>query len=104
VILSGLLVVREAKNIKDRFHMPKRSKKINLPVALEWDRFVLRAKQARNTLQPTQWPSPQMPQRKPAGLAGLHDTGDCRAGGLEKAPGRLVPDERASQAAALSSQ
>jgi hypothetical protein len=26
-ILSGLLVVREAKNIKDRFHMPKRSEK-----------------------------------------------------------------------------
>ena len=54
----------------DRFHLPKRSEKIIPRVALEWDRFALRARRARNTLQPTQGSSPQMPRRKPAGLAG----------------------------------
>jgi hypothetical protein len=38
-------------------------------VALEWDRFVSRAKPARNTLQPMQGSSARMPRRKPAGLA-----------------------------------
>jgi len=69
--------------------LSKRSEQIIPPVALEWDRFALRAKRAINTLQPTQGSSRQMPQRKPAGLAGLPDRGGCRAGALEGAPGRL---------------
>src|SRR5262249_5043873 len=57
------------------------------PVALEWDRFASRARRARNTQRGRLGSSPQMPRRKRAGLAGLLDTGDCRASALEEVPG-----------------
>jgi hypothetical protein len=41
---------RNGKKYKDRFYMPNRNEKIIPPEALEWDRFALLAKRARNTL------------------------------------------------------
>src|SRR5436305_14126601 len=70
--------------------MPKRSEKIIPPVRRALDRFALRAKRARNTLQPTQGSSPQMQRRKPVGIAGLPNTGGYRAGALEGAPWRRL--------------